>query len=168
MPLVVLVGPPGSGKTSVGSLVADRCGVAFRDTDRDVEALAGKSVGDLFVEDGEETFRAMEVEAVARALTEHDGILALGGGAVLDPRTRERLRGHHVVFLDVGLADAVERVGFARSRPLLVLNPRAELKRMLAARRPLYEEVATSVVNTDGRTPEEVASDVVATLEPAG
>jgi shikimate kinase len=164
----VLVGPPGSGKTTVGELVAKERDVAFRDTDHDVEARAGKPISDIFIEDGEESFRAMEAVAVDAALGEHDGVLALGGGAVLDPATRERLRGQHVVFLDVGLTDAAQRVGFARNRPLLVVNPRAELKRMLDARRPLYLEVATATVATDGRTPEEVAADVLATLDEPG
>jgi shikimate kinase len=165
-PLVVLVGPPGSGKTAVGRLVARRRSVAFRDTDHDVENATGRSVSDIFVDDGEPAFRALEAAAVATALVEHDGVLAVGGGAVLDPATRARLRGHRVVFLDVGLTDAVERVGFAKSRPLLVLNPRAELKRMLDERRAVYDEVATSTVSTDGRSVEAVADDVVELLDP--
>lgn len=164
-PLVVLVGPPGCGKTTVGRLVAERHGVGFRDTDHDIEAVVGKTVADIFIEDGEPHFRALERDAVQAALDAHDGVLALGGGAVMDERTRERLRGHRVVFLDVGLADASERVGFNRSRPLLVVNPRAELTRMLAERRPFYEQVATAVVPTDGRSPEDVAADVDAVLD---
>ncbi len=166
-PVLVLVGPPGSGKTAVGELAAERLGVAFRDTDADVERDAGRSVSDIFVEDGEEEFRRLEAAAVDRALSEHAGVLALGGGAVLDPATRERLAGQRVVFLDVGLSEAAERVGFARSRPLLVVNPRAELKRMLDARRPVYEAVATAVVGTDGRSVEQVVADVVALVEQA-
>ncbi|MDQ1696841.1 MAG: shikimate kinase [Frankiaceae bacterium] len=164
-PLVVLVGAPGSGKTAVGRLVAQRCGARFRDTDADVEADTGRPVSDIFVEEGEETFRRLESAAVAAALEEHEGVLALGGGAVLDPVTRDRLQGHRVVFLDVGLGDAAQRVGFAQSRPLLVLNPRAELKRMLDERRPVYEQVATAAVSTDGRTADEVADEIVALLE---
>ncbi len=166
-PEVVLVGPPGAGKTTVGRAVAARRGVAFRDTDSDVEEVAGKSVADIFVEDGEAAFRELERQAVARALDEHDGVLALGGGAVLDERTRAALAGHRVVFLDVGLAAAAERVGFTRSRPLLVLNPRAELQRMLTERRPAYEAVATHVVGTDGREVEEVVDEVVSLLDGA-
>lgn len=159
-PLVVLVGPPGAGKTSVGRVLAERRQVAFRDTDTDVEATAAKAVSDIFVEDGEPVFRELERAAVRRALEEHDGVLALGGGAVQDAGTRQLLAGHTVVFLDVGLAAATERVGFNRSRPLLVLNPRAELQRMLVQRRPAYEEVATWVVETDGRDVDDVVQAI--------
>jgi shikimate kinase len=167
-PVVVLVGAPGAGKTTVGRLVAAQLGVAFRDTDADIEAAVGKSVADIFVEDGEEAFRAAERQAVATALGEHGGVLALGGGAVMDDGSRALLAEHCVVFLDVGLADAAERVGFNQARPLLVVNPRAELNRLMNARRPLYEQVATVTVDTSGRSPEDVAADVVAAVQEAG
>jgi shikimate kinase len=163
-PRLVLVGPPGAGKTTVGSLVATQLGVAFRDTDADIEATAGKSISDLFVDDGEEHFRALERAAVATALAEHDGVLALGGGAVLAAETRGLLAGHEVVLLDVGLSAAASRVGLSRDRPVLALNPRAQLRGLLEARRPLYREVAVRVVATDGRTPDEVAAEVLAGL----
>jgi shikimate kinase len=164
-PLLVLVGPPGSGKTTIGRLVADQRGVEFRDTDADIEQVAGKSVSDIFIEDGEPRFRELEEAAVRTALEEHDGVLAVGGGAVANLAVRTQLRDQCVIFLDVGLAAAAERVGFATSRPLLVVNPRAELKRLLTERRPHYEAVATAIVGTDDRSPEDVASDVVAVLE---
>jgi shikimate kinase len=163
-PLVVLVGPPGAGKSTVGEAVAKRRGVAFRDTDADVERAAGATITEIFVDRGEPEFRQLEREAVRIALAEHDGVLALGGGAVMDESTRALLTGHHVVFLNVGLADAAKRVGLNRDRPLLIANPRAQLRAMLEQRRPLYTEVASVVVETDGRTPEEIATDVEAML----
>ena len=160
----VLVGPPGAGKTTVGRLVADRLGVPFRDTDEDVEDLAGKTVPDIFFDDGEAAFRAYERDAVARALDDHDGVLAVGGGAVGDPGTRDALAGETVVHLTVALHDATKRVGWGPGRPMLDLNPRAKLAELMAQRRPLYDEVATVTVDTTDRTPDEVADEVVALL----
>ena len=163
-PRAVLVGAPGAGKTTVGRLLAGRLGVAFRDTDADVEHAAGKTVAEVFIDDGEDRFRVLERAAVATALAEHDGVLSLGGGAVLAPQTRALLRGHEVVLLEVGLSAAAQRVGLSRDRPVLALNPRAQLRSLLEARLPLYREVATTRVETDGRTPEEVADEVLAGL----
>jgi shikimate kinase len=163
-PRVVLVGPMGAGKTTVGALLADRWNVAARDTDADVEALDGRTVADIFVESGEPVFRELERKAVADALASHDGVLALGGGAVLDPATRALLAGHTVVFLRVGLADAAQRVGLGSARPLLLGNVRSQMKAILDDRGPVYEAVATVVVDTDGRTPGQVADAVDAAL----
>ncbi len=168
-PLLVLVGPPASGKTTVGTAVAAALGVPFRDTDADVEALTGSTVADLFVTSGEEHFRALEEAAVARALAEHDGVLALGGGAVLGPASRALLvaygrAGGTVVHLDVDLPSAAKRAGLSRDRPLLAVNPRAMLRTLLEERAPLYAEVATLVVPTGGRTPDDVVADVLAAL----
>nr|WP_198954813.1 shikimate kinase [Kineosporia sp. R_H_3] len=163
-PAVVLVGPMGSGKSTVGRLVAGRLGLALRDTDADVETVAGKSVSDVFVDDGEPVFRDLERAAVATALREHPGVLALGGGAVMDPLTEEALRGHTVVFLDVQVTDAARRIGLNRDRPLLLGNPRAQWLRIMERRRPVYERVATAVVATDGRSPDEVADAVLDAL----
>jgi shikimate kinase len=161
-PLVVLVGPPGSGKTTVGSLLAQRLEVAFRDTDCDIEGRVGKSISEIFVDDGEERFRKLEGDAVVAALHEHDGVLAVGGGAVLSEETRRLLAAEQVVFLDVGLAQASSRVGLNTSRPLLLGNVRAQLKRLLDQRRPLYQEVADSLVETDDLDPVQVADLVAA------
>lgn len=160
-PVVVLVGPPGAGKTTVGRRLAERLGVEFLDTDAAVEARAGKPVPEIFVTDGEPAFRRLEREAVAAALAEHTGVLSLGGGAVLDPQTRERLRAHRVVFLDVDLAAAAQRVGLDTPRPLLIGNPRAVLRQQLAERRPHYLEVATAVVATSALSPAEVVDAVL-------
>lgn len=163
-PRLVLVGPPGAGKSTVGALVASRLGVTFRDTDADVEARAGRSVADIFVQLGEPAFRDLERDAVAEALTTHAGVLALGGGAVLDPGTRAALAGQQVVFLDVGLADALRRLGMNRDRPLLLGNIRGQWLQLMEQRRPLYTEVATWVVGTDGRPADDVATDVLLLL----
>jgi len=160
-PVLVLVGPPGSGKSTVGRLAADRLGVGFRDTDADVEAAAGTPVAEIFVEQGEDQFRALEYDAVRRALAEHRGVLAVGSGAVLDRATRHLLRSHPVVFLAVGLADALRRLGLARDRPAALGSPRAQLLLLLQAREPLYAEVAEVTVDTDGRTPAQVADAVL-------
>lgn len=167
-PLLVLVGPPGAGKSTAGRLLSDRLGVRFRDTDRDIEQEAGKRIAEIFIDDGEEHFRALEVAAVEAALAEHDGVLSLGGGAVLAPVTRERLKGHRVVMLDVDLAAASGRVGLNRDRPVIALNPRATLKRLLDERMPLYLEVATQVVPTSGRSVLEVVDDLEQALGSPG
>ena len=163
-PRVVLVGPMGAGKTTVAGLLADAWGVQVRDTDHDVEAVEGRSVSDIFVDSGEAHFRALETAAVVSAVAGHDGVLALGGGAVLDPAVREALAGQRVVFLRVGLADASKRVGLGAGRPLLLGNVRATLKKLLDERTPVYESVATHVVETDDRTPDEVAAEITELL----
>lgn len=163
-PAVVLVGPPGAGKTTVGAVLARRLGVALRDTDADVEAAAGKTIPEIFVDDGEAHFRALEREAVRAALTGHEGVVSLGGGAVMDAGTRELLAGLPVVFLDVALADAVKRVGLDAPRPLLAVNPRKQWRTLMEQRRPLYAEVARAVVTTEGRDPEETAQAVLDAL----
>ena len=157
-PRAVLVGPPGAGKTTVGRLIAQQWSLPFRDTDADVESHAGKSIAEIFFDDGEDAFRALERAAVARALREHTGVLSLGGGAVLDASTRQLLQSEHVVFLSVGLGEAAKRVGLNRDRPVLALNPRAALRELLEQRLPLYREVADVEVDTDGLTPQQVVT----------
>ncbi len=166
-PRVVLVGPMGAGKSTVAGLLGARWGLPVRDTDNDVEEVAGKSISDIFVDDGEERFRLLERAAVVAALDEHDGVLALGGGAVLDDDTRSALGDHRVVFLEVGLSDAVKRVGLGITRPLLVGNMRARIRALLDERLPVYREVASITVTTDGRTPDDVADEVARSVEAA-
>ena len=157
----MLIGPPGSGKTTVGQRVAAVLEVEFRDTDADIEAAAGKPVANIFFDDGEERFRHLEHETVVAALADHDGVLALGGGAILDPRTRDALAGHTVVYLQTDVANAAKRVGLNRDRPLLLGNPRAQLRALLEERRPLYEATATVIVDTAEREADEVAALVL-------
>jgi shikimate kinase len=160
-PVAVIVGAPGAGKTTVGVQLAQDLGVSFRDTDADIAAAAEKSIPDIFIEDGEEHFRALERYAIAKALSEHDGVLALGGGAVLATETRQLLAQHTVIYLTVEVGEAVHRVGLEQSRPLLLVNPRATLRFLLEQRKPLYEQVATHTVDTTGRSPEEIVAEIV-------
>ncbi|GEN78858.1 shikimate kinase [Actinotalea fermentans] len=168
-PRVVLVGPPGAGKSTVAAELAGRLGAVVRDTDADVEATAGKPITEIFVDDGEPAFRTLERAAVLAALTEHSGVLALGGGAVLDGEVQAALAGYRaaggtVVFLDVSLSAAAPRVGFNRSRPLLLGNPRAQWQTLMETRRPVYEAVASLRVATDDLTPAQVAEVIAAEL----
>ncbi|MZG03940.1 3-dehydroquinate synthase [Streptomyces sp. SID5614] len=164
-PLVVLVGPMGVGKSTVGKLLAARLGTTYRDTDADVVAEAGKPIAEIFYDEGEEHFRALERRAVAAAVAGHPGVLSLGGGAVLDGATRELLAGRPVVYLSMDVDEAVRRVGLGAARPLLAVNPRRQWRELMDARRHLYEEVARTVVATDENTPEEVAQAIIDALE---
>jgi shikimate kinase len=164
-PRVVLIGPPGAGKTTVGLLVAASLGVEFRDTDQAIEVAQGRSISDIFLDEGERRFRELERAEVVSLLASHRGVLSLGGGAVVDPMTAADLEGRSVVFLDVGIADAAKRVGFNQSRPLLMVNPRAQWTQMMELRRPTYERLASFTVRTSGRHPRDVAAQIVQHLE---
>jgi len=163
-PVLILIGPPGAGKSTVGPLLAGLLGAEFLDTDTAVEEVAGKPVGDIFISDGEAAFRELERAAVARTIASHRGILALGGGAVMDPGTRELLAGQRVVYLETGFAAAAHRTGLDAPRPLLIGNPRARMRELLAERLPVYEELAWVTVSTDERAPQEIADEIAATV----
>jgi shikimate kinase len=169
-PLVVLIGPPGSGKTAVGPLVAARLGVPFRDTDAEIGAAAGKPVSDIFIENGEDAFRALEREAAARALgergalREHGGVLALGSGAILDDRIRRLIKGLPVVYLSADFGTIARRLGLDRPRVVVPGNPRGRLRAMLAERHPLYQGLAAITVPTDDLDPEELADQIAARI----
>lgn len=156
-PYVVLVGPPGAGKSSVGRRLAEILDLPFVDTDETVQEAAGKSISDIFIEEGEGRFRELEREAVHAALESETGVLALGGGAIMNPATADALAHHRVVFLTVGLTAASPRVGFSRSRPLLLGSPRKQWLQLFQQREPLYERAADLTVSTDGLTINEVA-----------
>jgi shikimate kinase len=164
-PVAVFVGAPGAGKTTVGQAVALLLGVPFADSDSIVEERAGKPIPEIFFDDGEDAFRALERAAIAAALTGFDGVLALGGGSILDAGTRELLAAHPVIYLSVELSDAVKRVGLGGGRPLLSVNPRATLKYLLDQRKPLYASVATHTVATDGREVADIAEEIAALLK---
>jgi len=157
-PRVVLVGPPGALVEEVADALGGLLGAPVRSTDRDVEEAAGADVAEIFVTQGESAFRDLEHVATAEALTGHHGVLVLGGGAPMDPRTEADLGGHTVVFLDASLSAAARRLGFTGSTH--VVNPRAQWKRMMDARRPVYERVAAFTVSTDDRDPAEVAEEL--------
>ena len=167
MSAIVLVGPPSAGKTSVGLLLAAELGVPFADTDDLVAAAAGKPVGDIFIEDGEQVFRELERGAVARGLDAfgpEGGVLALGSGAVLDPDVRRMLAGQVIIFLEAGFATVAKRTGMDRPRVVIPGNPRGRLRAMLEERRPVYAGLASVTVATDDMAPEEVAADLAKRL----
>jgi len=165
-PAAILIGPPGAGKTTVGALVAALLGLDFVDADEVIELAAGKPVGDIFVQDGEKAFRALESATAAQLIAGHPGVLALGGGAILDPGTRDLLAGQRVVYLETGFSSAVRRTGLDAPRPLLLGNPRARMKTLLEERLPVYASLAWITVPTDDREPEDIAAEIAARLAP--
>ena len=158
---LVIVGAPGSGKSTVGKRLAQRLGVEFRDVDEVIETAVGKPVGEIFADDGEPAFRALEVETTLRLLSE-PGVLSLGGGAVISAEIRQALVDHEVVWLQVSASQAVRRVGMTEARPLLLGNVRGRLIKLLNERTPLYAAVATQTVATDDHGPNEVVEEILA------
>jgi len=163
-PTAVIIGAPGAGKTSVGRRVAKRLGVPFADSDHLIEERAGARVSDIFVDLGEPHFRQLEQEAIADAVRDLDGVLSLGGGAVMTPGTPELFDGVPVVWLEVDLGDAVSRVGMNASRPLLLGNVRGTLATLMRERVPVYEALATVRIQTSGKSLRVVVDDVCRAL----
>lgn len=161
-PRVVLIGPPGAGKTSIGHALAKSMEIDFADTDTLIEGDQGKSISLMFIEDGEPAFRKIEERICRDALRKYDGVLALGGGSVLTPSVAEDLQqsGSHVVFLDVNLATAAPRIGFNRDRPLLLNNPRQQWQQLMDARRPVYERLATQKIEVGNRSVNQIAREI--------
>lgn len=162
--IAVLIGCPGSGKSTVGQALASRLDADMLCTDTEVEKRAGKAVGDIFIEDGEDRFRALEREIVAQGLRDWEGVISVGGGAVLDEGTRADLADHHVVYLHVEFGEAAKRVGMDVARPLLSGNPRTKLRQLLNERLPIYEGLAKVTVQTTGYHPEEIVDEILPTL----
>jgi shikimate kinase len=163
-PVLILVGPPGSGKSTVGRLAAERLGVAFRDFDDDLERTHGLPAGELVVQLGREKFQESERELLTTLLPAFTGVLALGGGTPTAPGVPDLLEPYHVVFLDVDLEHLLRREGLVPLHPWLLPNPRAHLRELLNTRRPVYSQVAATTVPTSDRTPEDVLADVLASV----
>lgn len=170
-PRLVLIGPPGAGKSTIGRRVANALDLQLLDTDVEIERVTGRTIPEIFAEDGESSFREIEEDVVARALDTHEGVVSLGGGAILSERTRERLAGHTVVYLEISVAEGLRRTGATAAngaRPLLAGgDPAQKYRDLMRRRRPLYRQAATIRVRTDGRSPGRVVQQVLAKLEAA-
>ena len=166
-PRVILIGPMGSGKTTIGQLLASQLGIPFRDTDHVIEEKAGKSVSDIFLEDGEDEFRILEKKVLREELLSDNTVLALGGGAPISIDAQSALRAiaSPVIYLDISLATVAPRIGFNRDRPLLLHNPRGQWQTLMEARRPIYESIADSVIDVNEKSESEIASLVMEVLK---
>ncbi|AUM15275.1 shikimate kinase [Rhodococcus ruber Chol-4] len=165
-PRAVLIGPPGAGKSTIGRRLAQALDLPLLDTDAEIERTTGRTIPDIFGTDGEPAFRRIEEEVVADALARHDGIVSLGGGAILSERTRALLQGRTVIYLEISVAEGLRRTGTNTTRPLLAgADPAAKYRELMRRRRPLYRQAATIRVRTDGRSPGRVVQQVLAKLE---
>jgi shikimate kinase len=164
-PIVVLVGAPGSGKSTIGKLLAEKLDAKFIDIDEEIEKSSQKTISEIFIEDGEDEFRKLEKAQIAKTLANEDAVVSLGGGAVLNPDTRQLLKSHKTLWLQVSSNVAANRVGLAQARPVLVGNVRAKLVELLKARTKLYEEVAKYQVDTNEKSTEEILVEVLALVQ---
>jgi shikimate kinase len=160
---VILIGPPGSGKSTIGKALARKTGQSFTDTDDVIEERTGITISQIFVDKGEAWFRELEAEVLQAELAKIDGILSLGGGAPLSDTAQSLLNSATTskVYLDVSLATAAPRVGFNRDRPLLLNNPRGAWQELMEKRRPIYEALATHIVKVDERAPKDIVDEIV-------
>jgi shikimate kinase len=168
-PRVILIGPMGSGKTTIGSLLAQRLGLNFRDTDHLIEEQEGKTVSQIFLDQGEDAFRVIEKRVLREELLTDGTVLSLGGGAPISIDAQSALRAisSHIIFLDISLSTVAPRIGFNRDRPLLLNNPRGQWQTLMEARRPIYEAIADATINVDDKSEEEIVTIALSSLEEA-
>lgn len=166
-PKVILIGPMGSGKTTIGSLLAQKLNLEFRDTDQIIEQEEGKTVSQIFLDEGEDAFRALEKRVLRQELLTDGTVLSLGGGAPISMDAQSALRAiaSHVLFLDISLSTVAPRIGFNRDRPLLLNNPRGQWQTLMEARRPIYEAIADTTINVDDKSEEEIVTIALSQLE---
>ena len=169
-PRIILIGPMGSGKSTVGKALAESMRCAFRDTDEMVVSQTGRSIADIFIEDGEESFRALEKIALRIALLEDETVLALGGGACLsyDAQSALKASGAYIVYLKISLSEVSSRVGFNRDRPLLLGSPRAQWQNLMNERASIYEGLASFIIDVDGRSVQDIAQEVAIAFDLRG
>ena len=159
---IVLIGPPGAGKSSIGKALAKELNLNFIDSDSEIEKLSHKKISEIFIEDGEPAFRLLEVDVVRKVLSDFEGVISLGGGAPINAEIQEVLEDadYPVVFIDVSIAQAATRIGFNKDRPLLLVNPRQQWISLMNDRRPIYEKLASQTISSDNRKPHEVAKQI--------
>ena len=159
---IVLIGPPGAGKSSIGKALAKELNLNFIDSDSEIEKISHKKISEIFIEDGEPAFRLLEVDVVRRVLADFDGVISLGGGAPINKEIQEVLQdaNYPVVFIDVSIAQAATRIGFNKDRPLLLVNPRQQWISLMNDRRPIYEKLASQTISSDNQKPHEVAKQI--------
>jgi len=159
---IVLIGPPGAGKSSIGKALAKELNLNFIDSDSEIEKISQKRISEIFIEDGEPAFRLLEVDVVRKVLADFEGVISLGGGAPINPEIQEVLQdaNYPVVFIDVSIAQAATRIGFNKDRPLLLVNPRQQWISLMNDRRPIYEKLASQTISSDNQKPHEVAKQI--------
>jgi shikimate kinase len=159
---IVLIGPPGAGKSSIGKALAKELNLSFIDSDSEIEKISHKKISEIFIEDGEPAFRLLEVDVVRKVLADFDGVISLGGGAPINKEIQEVLQdaNYPVVFIDVSIAQAATRIGFNKDRPLLLVNPRQQWISLMNDRRPIYEKLASQTISSDNQKPHEVAKQI--------